>query len=198
MKKKHFLGAANYLTYGRIASVPVFIVLMSFISPASSVPTRMDILLSWVALILMIITGFTDVIDGYLARRGESTGSFGKFIDPLADKLFTAAILIMLIPLERIAAWVVVVLLSREIAVTALRGMAVSEGIEIAASQWGKRKTVMEHFALGALLLYYPIGGVNIHLIGQILIGLTLIIALGSGIHYTIRFFQEVLERQKP
>lgn len=197
MKKKHLLGAANYLTYGRIASIPVLLVLMSFISHASEVPTRSDLILNWVSLILFIIVSITDIIDGYLARRRESTGSFGKFLDPLADKLVTSAILIMLIPMGRLSFWIPIILISREITVTGLRGMAISEGIEIAASVWGKRKSFMESFALGSLIIYYPTWGIHFKAIGYVLIGLTMIISIGSGVHYIVRFFQEVLERQK-
>lgn len=197
MKKKHLLGPANYLTYGRIASIPIILVLMSLLSPAGVAPSRNDIIITWVMMALYIISSLTDAVDGYIARRYESTGSFGKFIDPLADKLVTSAILIMLIPMGRISAWIPIILISREIAITALRGMAISEEIVIAASQWGKRKSVIESFALGALLIYYPLWGVNFYLIGQVLIGLTIIISLGSGVHYIWNFFREVLERQK-
>jgi CDP-diacylglycerol--glycerol-3-phosphate 3-phosphatidyltransferase len=197
MKKKHLLGPANYLTYGRIASIPVILMLMSLVSPAHEIPSRNDLIINWVAFGLFIISSITDVIDGYIARRYESTGSFGKFLDPLADKLVTSAILIMLIPMGRLSAWVPIILISREIAITALRGMAISEGIVIAASKWGKRKSVIETFALGALLIHYNFWGLNFNGIGQVLIWMTIIISIGSGIHYMWRFFQEVLERKK-
>jgi len=198
MKKKHLLGLANYLTYGRIATIPVFILMLSFISPAGEMPSKWDYVLSYAATILFFLSGLTDAIDGYIARRRESTGNFGKFLDPLADKLFAATILIMLIPLDRIAAWVVVIVIVREFTVTSLRAMAVSEDLVIAASEWGKRKTFMEIFALGSLLLYYPTWGIQWSSVGSVLLFLTVIISLGSGIHYVWRFFQVVLARQKP
>ncbi len=198
MKKKHLLGLANYLTYGRIASIPLLLVLMSFISPASEVPSRTDLFLNWMVVILYILSAVTDMIDGYIARRRESTGNFGKFLDPLADKLVTSAILIMLIPMGRISAWIPIILISREIAITGLRGMAISEDIVIAASQWGKRKSIVEAFALGGYLVYYPTWGVNFGAVANVLIAITVIISLGSGVHYILSFFQEVLERQKP
>jgi CDP-diacylglycerol--glycerol-3-phosphate 3-phosphatidyltransferase len=197
MKKKHLLGPANYLTYGRIASIPVILILMSFISPAHVIPTRGDLVLNWVVFVLFVISSLTDVVDGYIARRYESTGSFGKFLDPLADKLVTSAILIMLIPMGRISAWIPIILISREIAITALRGMAANEEIVIAASQWGKRKSVIENIALGTLIIYYPFWDINFYGIAQVLIYLTMIISLGSGVHYIWKFFQEVLDRQK-
>lgn len=198
MKKKHLLGLANYLTYGRIASIPLLLILMSFISPASQLPSRGDLFLNWLVVGLYIVTAVTDMVDGYIARRRESTGNFGKFLDPLADKLVTSAILIMLIPMGRISAWIPIILISREIAITALRGMAISEGIVIAASEWGKRKSIVEAFALGGFLIYYPTWGINFGGVAKVLIGITLVISLGSGVHYILSFFQEVLERQKP
>ncbi len=103
----------------------------------------------------------------------------------------------MLIPMQRLSAWIAIILISREIAITALRGMAISEGIIIAASQWGKRKSLIETFALIALLVYYPFWQIQFAAIGKVLIGLTMIISLGSGVHYIWCFFSEVLERQK-
>ena len=187
MKKKHLLGPANYLTYSRIASIPVMLVLMSFITSADQPPARMDLFLTWLVVVVFTASAISDIVDGYLARRSESTGSFGKFIDPLADKLVTSAILIMLIPMQRLSAWIAIILISREIAITALRGMAVSEGIVIAASEWGKRKSFMEAFALGSLLIYYPFWDIQFAAIGKVLIGLTMIISLGSGAHYIWR-----------
>lgn len=198
LKPEQMLGLANYLTYGRIAMVPVFILLLYLISPADQVPRRSDIILSWVTLGLFVLSGLSDIVDGYIARRWNTSSVFGKFLDPLADKLLSATFLIMLIPLRRVAAWIVVLLICREIAVTAIRGMAAAEGVVIAASEWGKRKTVMMSCALGALIIHYPFWGVDPHLVGTVLIYFTVIISLGSGIHYIWSFLAEILQRQKP
>ncbi len=196
MRKKHLLGWANYLTYARIVTIPLFVVLMSWITPAPGLPTAMDVCLNWLVTLFFILSGFTDVVDGYLARRGGDSGTFGKFLDPLADKLVTTAVLVMLIYLNRLPAWIAVVLISREITITALRGMAISEGLVIAASQWGKRKSLLEHFALSGLLIYYPMWGLNFHVMGLWLIYGTMIVSVASGVHYIWQFFAEVLEQQ--
>ena len=197
LTKGQLLGWANYLTYGRIATIPVFLLLLSFIAPANRSPTQWDIWLSWITTILFVLSALTDVVDGVIARRHGTTSVYGKFLDPLADKLFTTAILIMLIPLQRVSAWITVILICREILVTAVRAMAAAEDIVIAASVWGKRKTVLEHFALGALLIYYPFWGINPHLIGLVLIWITVIISLGSGGHYVYSFFREIFARHR-
>ncbi len=198
LTRKQMLGWANYLTYARIAVAPVMVALLYFIDPSRD-PSRWNVFFSWVAAILFAVTGITDIVDGYLARRreGSGTSSFGQFIDPLADKLVMAAVLIMLIPLGRLWAWIVILLISREIVVTAVRAMAAGEGIVIAASLWGKRKTAIEICGLTALLIHYPFWGVNPRTVGLVLIALTVIASIGSGAHYIWSFFSEILAREK-
>lgn len=198
LTKGQLFGWANYLTYGRIASIPIFLLLLSFIAPADRIPTRWDLWVSWITACLFMLGALSDVVDGIIARRTGMSTVYGKFLDPLADKLFTTAILIMLIPLQRISAWITVVLICREILVTAVRAMAAAEGIVIAASVWGKRKTVFEHIALTALLIHYPFWGVDPHAVGMVLIWITVIISLGSGVHYVYAFFREIFARHKP
>jgi CDP-diacylglycerol--glycerol-3-phosphate 3-phosphatidyltransferase len=149
--------------------------------------------LSWLAMAFFTVAQLSDIVDGYYARKYGVVSSFGKFIDPLADKLLAMAVLIMLIPLYRIQAWMVVLLTSREVMITALRSIAASEGVEIAASHWGKWKTVIQSVGLGALLVNYPFWGIPVHSFGMVLIWLTLLISFGSGIHYTMTFYQEVI-----
>ncbi len=191
------LGIANYLTYARIALVPIVVLIMMGLSDSAPRSLTWNKLLSWGAMLSFEIAQISDVVDGYYARKFGVISSFGKFLDPLADKLLSMSALIMLIPLHRIAAWVVVLLIARETIVTALRGMAASEGIEIAASDWGKKKTVIQSFAIGALLLHYPLWGINVRSVGMVLLWLTVVISVGSGIHYVLTFFEEVLESQK-
>lgn len=196
LTKDQLLGIANYLTYGRIALVPVVVLLMLGINDFATTRHSLTISLSWLAAVCFTIAQVSDAVDGYYARKYGVVSSFGKFIDPLADKLLSMSVLIMLIPLKRIAAWVVVLLIAREVTVTALRGIAASEGIEIAASDWGKRKTLIQSFSLGALLIHYPFWGVHPRPVGMILLGMTLVISVGSGLHYVLTFFGEVLEKR--
>ena len=198
LTRGQLLGWANYLTYGRIASIPIFLLLLSLIAPTDRIPSRWDIWVSWITACLFFLGAVSDVVDGIIARRTGMSTVYGKFLDPLADKLFTTAILIMLIPLQRISAWITVVLICREILVTAVRAMAAAEGIVIAASIWGKRKTVFEHIALTALLIYYPFWGLDPHAVGIVFVWITVIISLGSGAHYVYAFFREIFARHKP
>lgn len=198
MTTDQLLGIANYLTYGRIALVPVVVILMMGIN--DFVPRRLSInlWLSWGAMACFTVAQISDVVDGYYARKFGVVSSFGKFIDPLADKLLSMSVMIMLIPLKRIAAWMVVLLIAREVTITALRGIAASEGIEISASEWGKKKTVIQSFSLGALLAHYPFWGIDSHAIGVVLLWITLLISVGSGIHYVLAFFGEILQKTRP
>jgi len=193
----HLLGIANYLTYARIAIVPVVLVLMSGINDFRPDRQSVNLLLSWLSMALFTVAQISDVVDGYYARKYGVVSSFGKFVDPLADKLMSMSILIMLIPLHRIAAWIVVVLIAREVTITALRGIAASEGVEIAASDWGKKKTIIQSIALGGLLAHYPFWRINPQMIGLYLIWATLVISTGSGVHYVWTFYREVVQEQK-
>ncbi len=127
----------------------------------------------------------TDWVDGYVARRYGAVTVLGKLLDPLADKLLVATALIMLIPLERIPAWVSLVILSREMLVTGLRGIASSSGIVVAASGLGKIKSIMQYIGLGILI--FPVGLLPIpylHEIGLALLYIALILTVWSGFDY--------------
>ena len=191
------LGIANYLTYGRIAIVPVVVLLTMGINDLRTDRLAWNLLLSWLAMAFFTVAMISDVIDGHYARKFGVISSFGKFIDPLADKLLSMSSLIMLIPLHRVAAWIVVILIAREVTITALRGIAATEGIEIAASDWGKRKTLIQAVAIGALLAHYPFWRIDPHRFGTFLIWLTLVVSMGSGIHYVWVFFREVMSSHK-
>ncbi len=195
--RDQLLGIANYLTYARIAVVPVVLLLMSWIDDSDTLSLSSNIALGWVSMILLTLAGFSDVVDGIYARRYGITSSFGKFLDPLADKLLTISVMVMLLKMGRIDVWFVVLLTARDVTITALRSMASAEGIEIAASGWGKKKTLMHMIALGFLQVHYPAIGLDPQRIGTILIWFTLAISLGSGLHYIWAFFSEVLEKKK-
>lgn len=197
LTKDQLKGIANYLTYARIAIVPVVVFVMMQIRPEDGAPFYWNRFLSWTAMVLFTIAQVSDVVDGYYARKYGIVSSFGIFLDPLADKLLSMSVLIMLIPLNRIAAWIVVVLIAREVTITALRGIASAEGIEISASDLGKKKTLIQAFALGALLVYYPFWGLRPKVVGEVLLWLTLVMSVGSMIHYLISFFREVFQQQK-
>ena len=138
------MNLANKLTMIRIFLVPVFL----FFITVKEIPYG-----SIIATVVFIIASITDQLDGHIARSRNQITNFGKFMDPLADKLLVTAALVALVELKLVAGWAVVVILAREFAVSGLRTLAASDGIVIAASWWGKIKTVTQMIAILLLLL---------------------------------------------
>ena len=138
------MNLANKLTLIRIILVPIFLVFIAYQDlPYGSV----------IATLIFIIASVTDQLDGYIARSRNQVTNFGKFMDPLADKLLVTAALISLVELQLVPAWAAIVIIAREFAVSGLRTIAASEGVVIAASWWGKIKTVIQIIAIVLLLL---------------------------------------------
>jgi CDP-diacylglycerol--glycerol-3-phosphate 3-phosphatidyltransferase len=183
----HVWNTPNLLTGARIAAVPVVVVLLFFPGPVAS----------FLGGVLFLLAGATDFLDGFLARRQRLVSRFGKFMDPLADKLLVSAALIMLIPLGRVPAWIAFVIVGRELAVTGLRGLAATEGIILAPDRWGKAKTLVQMAALTALILHYPYFTVDFQRLGTGLLWLALIITLASGVGYFLAFFRQYPESRQ-
>jgi CDP-diacylglycerol--glycerol-3-phosphate 3-phosphatidyltransferase len=147
------------------------------------------------AALLFLIASITDYFDGYLARRNRSVSEVGKILDPLADKLMVASALIMLAALDRpdqpsVPAWLVVVIIARESAVTVIRGIALSEGIVMHAENLGKYKFLLQAFAVVALLIHYPYWGMDFYVAGMYFLALSAVLAVWSGIGYHLQFFR--------
>jgi CDP-diacylglycerol---glycerol-3-phosphate 3-phosphatidyltransferase len=136
------LNLPNLLTVLRIMLVPVLVVALLGNTPAGDV----------LAAIVFALASLTDFVDGYLARSRDSVTTFGKLMDPLADKLLITAALISLVSLQRLPAWVAMVIITRELAVTVLRMGATQAGVVMAASQFGKLKTCMQIALILALI----------------------------------------------
>ena len=175
----------NLLSFFRIGTIPFVVVCLFFPGP----------LASFLAALFFSIASLTDLLDGYIARQQKSETAVGKLLDPLADKLLINSAFIMLIPLGRIPAWVVVLIVGREVAVTGLRGIASVEGLVIAASRWGKAKTIFQSSALIGLLLHYEYLGIDFHLLGTLVLWVALVITLGSGVDYFNKFCREHRKR---
>jgi len=184
------LNLPNLLTLARIAAVPVVLVLLLSDSRVSGV---------WAAAIFGI-AAVTDFVDGWLARKWGVVTILGKFLDPLADKLIVMVALIMLIPLDRVPAWAVFLILAREMIVTGLRSIASSEGIVIDASELGKYKTIYQMVAIPGLMLHYDfnwffglewgIFQVNMHNFGIFFFYIAFALTLYSGYDYLQKFFR--------
>lgn len=143
------MNLANKLTMLRIFLVPLFLIFIA----VKNIPYG-----TFIATFIFIIASLTDQLDGYIARSRNQVTNFGKFMDPLADKLLVTAALISLVELQVIPAWATVVIIAREFAVSGLRTIAAAEGKVIAASMWGKVKTVTQIAAIIALLIQVNIG----------------------------------------
>ena len=175
----------NLLSFIRILVIPVLVYLLTF-------PDRWSSLL---AAALFIAASVTDYFDGYFARRNQSVSDLGKILDPLADKLMVASALIMLAAIDRpnepsVPAWLVVVVLARETAVTVLRGIALTEGIVMQAETLGKYKFILQAYAVVGLLMHYQYWGFDFFAAGMYFLVLSSAIAVWSGINYHVQFFR--------
>ncbi len=199
MTKDSRLNPPNLITLFRIVIVPVVVLLLYV--PAGDVTFARSI----AAFVLYVLASLTDLLDGYLARRYQMVTPLGKLLDPLADKLLVCAALIMLIPPGRVAAWMVVIVVAREIGVTALRGVASTEGLIIAASPLGKAKTLLLNIGVAALILHYPFWGLAaffgprfVDWFGLGFLSAGIVLTAWSGFDYFLRFLGEVFNREKP
>ncbi|MFC1837160.1 CDP-diacylglycerol--glycerol-3-phosphate 3-phosphatidyltransferase [Thermodesulfobacteriota bacterium] len=173
----------NFLTGYRFAIVPVLLFLMQ--------PDRGD-KIALLAFFLFLAGALTDLADGYWARKHKIESVLGKLMDPLADKMLVATPLIMLIPMDRIPAWVSLLIISRELAVTGLRGLAAASGIVVSASGLGKVKSVFQYTAL--CILIFPAAFLPIpflHEFGRTILYISLLLTLWSGFDYFMRL-QEI------
>ena len=186
----------NLLTMGRIAIIPLVLWLLQRGSPHDCV----------VAALVYSGAALTDLLDGYLARRMNIVSVLGKFLDPLADKLLVMATLVWMVPLGRISEWAVVLLLGREISVTALRSIASSGGLVISAGGGGKTKTALQMAGILCLIIGYPyhlslglidLGWVDLVNVGRVLVYASLVFSLVSAFQYVSLFAAAVDAKER-
>lgn len=180
----HLITLPNILTGYRFAVVPV---LLFCLYPGADQWT------SFLAFCLFLSAALTDLADGYFARKHKSETVLGKLMDPLADKVVVAVALIMLIPMQRVDAWVCFLILARELMVTGLRGVAASSGIVVSASGLGKIKSILQYTALCVLIFppsLLPIDYVQqyLHPLGEIILLVSMALTIWSGFDYFYRF----------
>jgi len=148
------MNLANRITLARVVLIPVFlVVLLGEFPEAIPAPDWWRAAQPWLAALIFIALAASDAVDGYVARSRNQVTTFGKFIDPLADKLLVTAALVALVDLDRLPSWIALVIISRELVVSGLRMVAVAEGRVIAASNFGKLKTVLQIIAIAGFLL---------------------------------------------
>jgi CDP-diacylglycerol--glycerol-3-phosphate 3-phosphatidyltransferase len=174
------LNVPNVLTVVRILLVPVLVVLLLQDTPGGS----------WVAAGVFALAAVTDTLDGYLARSRQSVTTFGKVMDPIADKLLVAAALITLVSLDRVEPWVAMVIIAREFAVSGLRVAAGMQGVVIPASRLGKAKTITQVAAILALIAAHDASDLWV----QVLVYVAVATTLASGADYFLGFRRRIEE----
>ena len=189
------LNIPNLLTMARVVAIPFFVWLLDTPTPIRGF---------W-ACIVFTLAAITDLLDGYLARKLGVVSVLGKFLDPLADKLIVMAALVWMVPMGRMPAWAVVLLLARELSVTGLRSVAASEGVVISAGNEGKTKTALQMIGIIALVLGYPyhlsfagldLGVVDLVHVGRTLVYLSLLFSFASAAQY-VRLLAEAVEAKE-
>ena len=178
------MNLPNKLTVVRVLMIPFFV---WFMLPSLGGEMAAS---KWIALAIFCIASLTDLLDGEIARKYNLVTNFGKFMDPLADKLLVGAAMICLVEMGRLPAWIVIVIISREFIISGFRLIASDNGIVIAASYWGKFKTVFQMAMIIVLIAAFE--GSVFAVVEQILIWVSLILTIVSLVDY-IRKNKEVL-----
>ena len=176
------MNLANKLTLLRVFMIPVFLVVL-FLAP--------EPMNRYVAVIIFIVASLTDMLDGKIARKYNLVSNFGKFMDPLADKLLVMSALVSMVALKDLAAWVVIVILAREFTITGFRTLAMEANIVMAASWWGKVKTTVQMIMIPVVLLNLPF--VMMPMVETVLIYLSVFFTIFSGADYIIKNKQVLL-----
>jgi len=191
--RRELTNVPNLVTMSRVVLVPF---VLSFIDNFS--PLR-----SFIAALFYLFSAAGDGLDGYLARKRGEVSTLGKFLDPLADKLTVTAVLVYMVALSRVPAWLVVVIIARDLAVNGLRSIASAQGLVISASDSGKIKTALQLVAITMLLIYfrYPMLGtdktIDYHLAGLIVLYVSTAVSLFSGAQYMRHFLSAALSQPR-
>ena len=170
------MNLPNKLTTLRVIMIPFFVFFM--LADVGGSANK------WIALALFVIASLTDFLDGKIARKYNLVTNFGKFMDPLADKLLVCSALICLQDLDRVPAWVVIVIIAREFIISGFRLVAAEDGTVIAAGIWGKYKTAVTMITI--IFMIPNFGGAAVHMIEQIMIYLSLALTVISLMDYLI------------
>lgn len=184
--KNDMINLPNAITLLRIGVIPFLFFLLA--SPGK--------MWSLAIATLFILAAFTDILDGYIARKYRIVTTMGKFMDPVADKIIVNTAMILMIPIGRIPAWIVAIIIMRDFIVDGMRSVASSGGLVIAASWWGKRKTLCQVIAVSALMIHYPILGIDAHVVGIVTLYLALFMTVYSGIDYSLKFYHGAIKRK--
>ncbi|MEM7828170.1 MAG: CDP-diacylglycerol--glycerol-3-phosphate 3-phosphatidyltransferase [Candidatus Aenigmatarchaeota archaeon] len=177
--KEKFLTIPNIMTLFRIFSIPSIVLLLIYPSKISNI----------ISFIIFTLAAWTDILDGYIARKYHMVSSTGKFLDLMADKLLISSALIMLTGLGRVPAWMVVIIVGREIAVMSLRALASTGGLFIEPSRLGKDKATLQSVATSLLLLNDKYFSIDFYIVGFGLMIVAVIVTILSAVEYFIRYW---------
>ena len=170
------MNLPNKLTILRVILIPFFVA--ALLAGGGQIPV-----LRYLAAAIFIVASLTDMLDGKIARKYNLVTNFGKFMDPLADKLLVCAALICLVELRQIPAWMVIVIVSREFTISGFRRVAAEQGIVIAASYWGKFKTTFQMIAVILMILNLPV----LRLVTDAFVWIALILTIVSLVDYVAK-----------
>ena len=182
-ERRKVFNLPNTITLLRIGIIPALFFLLQSPGPGGSL----------ILAALFVLAALTDFLDGYIARRYQLVTTMGKFLDPIADKLIVNTAMILMIPIGRIPAWIVAIIIIRDFTVDGMRSVASSEGIILQASRLGKQKTVCQIFAVTALMIHYPFLGLDAHVVGTVILYVALILTLYSGLDYLMKFYRGMI-----
>lgn len=179
------MNLPNKITVARILLIPIFLIVMLFDSTTYVSFLGANIAINhFIGALIFIFASATDWVDGYIARRQNLITNLGKFLDPLADKLLVAAALVVLVEMHLAPAWIVILILSREFAVTGLRLVLAEQGVVVAASNLGKIKTVTQLIAIITLLLHNPVFAYFSFPFATLMLWVALFFTVLSGLDY--------------
>jgi CDP-diacylglycerol---glycerol-3-phosphate 3-phosphatidyltransferase len=191
--RRELTNLPNLVTMSRVVMIPFILIFIDNFNP----------LRSFIASMLYLAAAAGDFLDGYLARSRGEVSMLGKFLDPLADKLLVTAVLVYMVALSRVPAWIVVVLVGRDLAISGLRSIAAAQGLVIAASDGGKIKTALQLVAIMMLLVYfrYPVLGTSImldyYVVGNWILFISMGVSLFSGVQYLRHFLSAALRQSR-
>ena len=174
---QNLFSGPNQLTLFRIAAVPIIIILLLF-------PNR---ICTFIAAMVFSAAAITDYLDGFYARKRNLVTTLGTVMDPVADKLLVSSAFIMLTALHWVPAWMVCIIIGRELAVTGLRNIIAEKGEDLSASNLGKYKTGFQIAACIPLMIHFPFFGLNVQAIGNLFLWGALVFTIWSGVDYFIR-----------
>ena len=186
----------NRLTFFRMLMIPVIVLALYFSEETPAFLLPYQHWMGHVACWLFVIASITDFFDGYIARKRNIVTVFGSFLDPIADKFLVVSSLIMLLAVDRVHPIVVIILVVREMYMTSLRLLAMSEGVDVPVSSMGKWKTTAQMVAIPMLMIYETFLGMDLPLFGTILMYVAAFLSLWSAVLYSFNMIKKLQEKR--